>query len=152
MSEEYVFDGFNKEGTGVNFQEDHDVEVAGLGTLGEFSDLVGENGVTDIVDFGEDITSFTASEMGRVEIFEGNRLWLGGLDVLACLVEMAFGCFCGVGVVLLDVLGGEQRPTEEVACLCGLDPGGFDRVPTHGVYPLDGLFGCREVIDAVGAL
>ena len=120
--------------------------------LGEVSGLVGENGVTDIVDFGEDVVSFTASEMGRVEIFKGDGLRFDGSDVLARLVEMAFGCFCGVRVVLLDVLGGEQRPTDEVACLCGLDPGGFDRVPTHGVYPLDGMFGGREVIDAVGTL
>ena len=102
--------------------------------LGEFSGLVGENGVTDIVDFGEDA-----------------GLRFGGSDVLEHLVEMAFECFYGVGVVLLNVLGSEQWPTNEVV-LVGLDPGGFDRVPTHGKHPLDGLFSGREVIDAVGML
>ena len=60
-----VFDGFDKDDTGADFHEDHDVEVARLGTLGGFSGLVGEDSVTDIVDFGEDVVSFAAFEMGN---------------------------------------------------------------------------------------
>ncbi len=62
--------------------------------------MSGEDGVTDIADFGEDILNFAAFEMGRVERFKRDGLGLGGLNVLTFLVEMAFGCFCGFGVVL----------------------------------------------------
>ncbi len=94
----------------------------------------------DIVDFGEDISNFVAFEMRRVKSFKRDGLGLIRSNILVGLVEMALGCFDGVSIILLDVLSSEQWPANEVAGLCGFDPGGFDRVPTHGVHPFDGLF------------
>ena len=39
-----IFDGFNKDGTGVDLNHNHDVVITGLGAVGKFSRLVGEDG------------------------------------------------------------------------------------------------------------
>ena len=85
--------------------------------------MIGEEGVTDIVDFGEDVSNFVSFEMRRGEIFERDGLGLSGSNVLVHLVEMALGCLRGAGVILLNVLSCKQRPANEVAFMSSLDPG-----------------------------
>jgi hypothetical protein len=54
---------------------------------------------------------------------------------------MAFGGLDGFRVVFLYVADGEEGPANEIASLDSLDLGGFNWVATHGMHPLDGLFG-----------
>jgi hypothetical protein len=56
---------------------------------------------------------------------------------------MTFGSLDSFGEVFLDVANGEQRPPNEFAGLDGFEPGGLDRVSTHGVHPFNSLFGGR---------
>ena len=58
-----VLDGFNKNGTGVNFDHHHEVVVTRLGVVRKFPSLIGEDGVPDIIYVGEDITCFVALEL-----------------------------------------------------------------------------------------
>jgi hypothetical protein len=65
---------------------------------------------------------------------------------------MSLWCFNCLGVVLLDIAFIQNRPTHIVACFDGLKPSQFYRVTTYGMHPFDGLFGIREIVDAVGLL
>jgi len=55
-----IFDGFNEDGTGVNLDHNHDVMITGLGAVGKFSGLVGEDGVAGVIHFGEDVVLLVA--------------------------------------------------------------------------------------------
>jgi hypothetical protein len=53
--------------------------------------LVREDGVTDVVDLGVDILHLATLELVHVNNFERCGFGIGGADILAGLVEMAFG-------------------------------------------------------------
>ena len=58
-----VPDGVNKNGTEVNIDHYHDVVVTRFGVVREFSCLISEDGVPDIMYIGEDAMCFVASEL-----------------------------------------------------------------------------------------
>jgi hypothetical protein len=124
--------------------------VTGQEAEREFACLVGEDGVTGVVYVCVHIAEFAANELGRLEGFKGNGLLFGGSDIFSALIEVPFGSFHSFGEVLLDVVDGEQWPSNEVAGLDGFEPGGLDGVSTHCMHPSDGLFGGWEVVYAVG--
>ena len=62
------------------------------------------------------------------------------MHILSGLVDVSFGHFNGFGMVFSNVADSEEGPTNEVAGLDCLDPGGLYWVAAHGVHPLDGLF------------
>ena len=100
-----IFDGFHKDGAGINFDHDHDVVISCLVSVGKFSGLVSEDGVTDFVGLRVDIMDFASSELVGVHFLKWRYFGFGGADVLAGLIEMSLGRLCRVGVILLDVLG-----------------------------------------------
>jgi hypothetical protein len=57
-----AFHWFNQDATAVDLNEHHDVSVAGERAGGKLASLVGEDGFSDIVDFGVDVTEFLATE------------------------------------------------------------------------------------------
>lgn len=62
-----VLDMLDKNGTGVNFVHHHELVVARLGALREFSSLTSKDGVSDIVYIGEDVTYFAAFKLVGME-------------------------------------------------------------------------------------
>jgi hypothetical protein len=83
-----------------------------------FAHLIGENGLSHVVGLHEYIFFFLASKSeGCVASFQ----WLtfGGAYVFACLVHVASLCLVGFRVILVDILFGEKRPTDEVASFDG---------------------------------
>ena len=98
-----MFDGFNKDGAGINFNHDHDVVVSCLGAVGKFTGLVSEDGVTGVVHLGEDVALLAAVKLWRSEVLQRDSFGLGGAHVLPGLVEMTLRCFNGFGVILIDV-------------------------------------------------
>ena len=106
----------------------------------------------DIVDSGVYVAHFASLEKQRVKLLKLHSLGFGEPGVLLCLVEMAFRSFGGFGVILLDVLGGQQRPTNEVSSFNRFESRGFNGVTTGSMHPLDSLFSGWEVIYAVGLL
>ena len=80
--------------------------------------LVGEDSVSDVVDLGVDVLDFASMQLVGMDFLEG--FGFGGMDVLARFFEMAFWSLACLGVVLLDVVFGEQGPADEVASLDGL--------------------------------
>ena len=77
-----VLDGFNEYGAAVNFDHDHDALMACLGASGELACLVGEDGVSGVINFGVDVALFFATELfrvnGRFNLVEQTflRVWL----------------------------------------------------------------------------
>jgi hypothetical protein len=92
-----ILDGLNKDGATVDLHHNHDVLVARLGVLWQFSCLVSKNGVTHVVYLGVDILHFAPLELIGVHIFEGSLFGFGGADVLASLVEVSLGCLTESG-------------------------------------------------------
>ena len=101
-----IFDGFNKDGTGINLDHDHDVVIACLGAVGKFSSLVSEDGVAGVVHLGEDVPLLAALELRGPEILQGDGFWLGG-KILLGLVEVTLWRFDGFGVILMHVAQSE---------------------------------------------
>ena len=77
-------------------------------------------------------------------------LGFGRTYIFSSLVEVAFRCLGGVGIVLVDIVRREERPAREVACIDRFEPGGLDRIAAHGVHPFDALLDGGQVVDAVG--
>jgi hypothetical protein len=67
--------------------------------------LVGEDSVSNLVDFGVDILDLASVELVGVDFLEG--FGFGRSDVLAGLVEVALWGLASLGVVLLYVVFGE---------------------------------------------
>lgn len=79
--------------------------MTSLGSSGELAGLVGEDSVSNLVDFGVDILDLAAVELVGVDFLEG--FGFGRSDVLAGLVEVALWGLASLGVVLLYVVFGE---------------------------------------------
>ena len=103
--------------------------------------LVGEYSVPCVLNVGVDVSNLAASKLVGVNFFK--RLWLGRANVLPALIEVAFWSFRGFGLVLFNILFGEERPANKVASLDGFQPSRFDWIAAHCVHPLDCLLGTR---------
>jgi hypothetical protein len=136
-----VFEWLDQDGTGIDFNQNHDVMVAQEGLMGKLSGLVGKDSVASVINVGEDVAHFVACELHGMKVFKVDGFGLCGLNILSGLVEMAFGGLDGFRVVFLYVADGEEGPANEIASLDSLDLGVFNWVATHGMHPLDGLFG-----------
>ena len=95
--------------------------------LWEFSCLISKDGVTDIIDFGEDVSNFAAFEMGRVESFKGHRLGLGGLDVLPLLGEIPHDGLVRIGTIPCGIGVCETIEGVTISCPDGIEPRLLDR-------------------------
>ena len=70
-----VLDGFDKYGTTVDFHHNHDVLVACLRAEWELTCLVGEDGVSYVVNVGVDVLDFASPESLGMRLLK--RRWLG---------------------------------------------------------------------------
>ena len=68
----------------------------------------------------------------RVAFFEKG---FGGPEIFPLLDHMALGGFVCLGVVLVDVLFGEEWPPDKISCLGCLAPCGFYVIAAEGLHP-----------------
>ena len=133
-----MFDGFNKDGTGVNLDHNHDVVITGLGVVGKFSGLVGKDGVVCVIHFGEDVALLVALELWRLKLIQWDGFGLGGAYILSGLVEVTLWSFNCFGIKHLHIMRSEEWPTNKVPCLDCREPCSFTGwLHTACIYLID---------------